>query len=223
MSAGRSNVEANSSKDVNVWASYFSRAVLNWESFNLTASIRRDGSSNFAKNKKYGIFPAISASYNLADANFFKEKLAFFSEFKPRVGYGVTGNSEIGSNAFAIYSTGVPNDNFYANYIFGTTENVGVFRQQLNNDELTWETVKSYNLGLDFAILKNRVDGTFDYFDKKIEDLLSFMPLPTHFPVQTVAANVGKTRTTGWEFSVNTKNVVSREGFNWGSNVTLAH
>src|SRR3546814_11969268 len=111
MSAGRSNVEANSSKDVNVWASYFSRAVLNWESFNLTASIRRDGSSNFAKNKKYGIFPAISASYNLADANFFKEKLAFFSEFKPRVGYGVTGNSEIGSNAFAIYSTGVPNDN----------------------------------------------------------------------------------------------------------------
>src|SRR5690606_35922295 len=102
MSAGRTNVEANSSKYVNVWASYFSRAVLNWHSFNLTASIRRDGSSNFAKNRKYGLFPAISASYNLADDSFFKENLGFFNLLKPRAGYGETGNSEIGSNAFAI-------------------------------------------------------------------------------------------------------------------------
>src|SRR5690606_32194473 len=110
MSAGRMNVEANSSKYVKVCASYFGRAVLNWGHFHVTGSIRRDGSSNFAKNKKYGLFPAVSASYHLAELSFFKEGLSVVNALKPRIGYRVTGNSEIGNNACSIYSAGVASD-----------------------------------------------------------------------------------------------------------------
>jgi len=219
LSAGRQNVESTSSKSSLVWASYFGRAAFSWNNLNVTGSLRYDGSSNFAKNKKFGLFPAISASYNLVG-----EDNPMINMLKPRVGYGVTGNSAIGSNAFSIYSTGVPVDNFYSNYVFGTTENVGVFWQQLNNDDLTWETVSEFNFGLDFKILNYRIDGTIDYFNKTIDDLLSFRPLPVDFPVATVADNVGKTRTKGWEIALNTKNIIPNEedGFGWNTNITLA-
>tara|TARA_R110000764_G_scaffold42426_3_gene95569 strand:+ start:2204 stop:5686 length:3483 start_codon:yes stop_codon:yes gene_type:complete len=219
LSAGRQNVEASSSKSSLVWASYFGRAAFSWNDLNVTGSLRYDGSSNFAKNKKFGLFPAISASYNLVG-----EDNPMINMLKPRVGYGVTGNSAIGSNAFSIYSTGIPVDNFYSNYVFGSTENVGVFWQQLNNDDLTWETVSEFNFGLDFKILNYRIDGTIDYFNKTIDDLLSFRPLPVDFPVATVADNVGKTRTKGWEIALNTKNIIPSEedGFGWSTNITLA-
>jgi TonB-linked SusC/RagA family outer membrane protein len=219
LSAGRQNVETSSFKSSLVWASYFGRAALNWNNFNLTGSIRYDGSSNFSKDNKFGLFPAVSASYNLVG-----EDNPLINMLKPRVGYGLTGNSAIGSNAFSIYSTGIPDDNFYANYVFGTTENVGVFWQQLNNDNLTWETVSELNFGVDFKMLNNRIAGTLDYFNKTIDNLLSFRPLPTDFPVARVADNVGKTRTKGWEFALNTKNIVPsvEDGFGWNTNITLA-
>jgi outer membrane receptor protein involved in Fe transport len=132
--------------------------------------------------------------------------------------YGTTGNSNIGSSAFAYYSTGY-------NYVFNNTNNIGVYPSQLNNDNLTWETVKEFNVGIDFQILEERISGSFDYFNKTIEDLLSFRPLPTTSVVSSIADNVGKTRSTGWEIGLQTRNFVSESsgGFEWTTEFTLSH
>jgi TonB-linked SusC/RagA family outer membrane protein len=208
-----------SSKSQQTWASYFTRAIYDYRGrYMLTASLRRDGSSIFARDKKFGMFPAVSAGWIISDELFFSDNVPFIDFFKFRASYGETGNSNIGANAHAYYSTG-------RNYVFGNASNTGVFLSQLNNDNLTWETSREINLGVDYRILGNRVSGTFDYFNRTISDLLTFRPLATSFPVSTVADNIGKTRSKGFELGIQTMNFTSanRGGFEWNTELTLSH
>ncbi len=206
-------------KSMKIWASYFARAIYELNNkYLFNASIRRDGSSNFAENKKYGLFPSLSAGWIISGEPFFKDNVPFINLLKLRASYGTTGNSEIGNNAFAYYSPG-------ANYVFNNTSNSGVYLSQLNNDNLTWETVAEANIGIDFQILKERITGSVDCFNKTISNLLTYRPLATNFPVSSVADNVGKTRSLGWEIGIQTKNIVSSSsgGFEWGTELTLSH
>ncbi len=205
-------------KSNQTWASYFGRVIYELKSrYLLTATIRRDGSSIFAQDKKYGVFPSVSAGWIISNESFYQDNIFFMNFLKLRMSYGTTGNSNIGSNAFAYYSTGY-------NYVFNNTDNVGVYPSQLNNDNLTWETAKEFNVGIDFQMLAGRINGSFDYFNKTVSDLLSFRPLPTSFPVSSIADNVGKTRSTGWEIGLQTRNVVSSgSGFEWTTEFTLSH
>lgn len=220
MSAGAApRPSVGSSKSEQIWASYFGRAIYEFkDKYLLTAVIRRDGSSVFAEDKKYGIFPSVSAGWIVSEEQFFKDNISFINFLKLRASYGTTGNSNIGGNAFAYYSTGW-------NYVFNNTNNVGVYLSQLNNDRLTWETAKEINLGLDFQIMKNRISGSFDYFNKTVVDLLNFRPLPTNFPVSSIADNIGKTRSRGWEIGLQSRNFVSSVfgGFEWETEFTLSH
>ncbi|MFA6947089.1 MAG: SusC/RagA family TonB-linked outer membrane protein, partial [Pedobacter sp.] len=201
-----------------IWASYFARAIYELNNkYLFNASIRRDGSSNFAENKKYGLFPSLSAGWVISEEPFWKENIPLISLLKLRASYGTTGNSEIGGNAFAYYSSG-------NNYVFNNTGNSGVYLSQLNNDNLTWESVAEVNLGLDYQLMKGRITGTFDFFNKTISNLLTKRPLPSNFPVSSIADNVGKTRSIGWELGIQTSNVVSAKenGFKWGTQLTLS-
>jgi TonB-linked SusC/RagA family outer membrane protein len=206
-----------SSKSEQKWASYFGRANYAYNGkYLLSGVIRRDGSSIFAKNKKYGIFPSLSIGWLISEEPFWNENIPV-GFLKLRASYGTTGNSNIGGNAFAYYSTG-------NNYVFNNEINSGVYMSQLNNDNLTWETAKEFNIGIDYQILKNRISGTFDYFNKTVNNLLTFRPLPTSFPVSSVADNVGKTRSVGWEVGIESRNFVSNSGgFEWNTQITISH
>jgi len=216
-SAPRPTVGSNKSEQV--WASYFARAIYSIKNrYLFQASVRRDGSSTFAKNRKYSIFPSVSAGWVISDESFFTNNISFLNFLKLRTSYGTTGNSNIGSNAFSYYTSGY-------NYVFGGAINSGVYLSQLENNNLTWETTHEIDFGLDFQILKNRISGSFDYFNKTISNLLTFRPLPADYPVPSVADNVGKTRSTGWEIAIQSKNIIAERnnGFEWSTAITLSH
>lgn len=202
-----------------VWKSFFARAIYELDDkYILSASIRKDGASNFAKNKKYGTFPGVSAAWVISEEPFIKKTVPAIDLLKLRLGYGTTGNSEIGGSASSYYSSD-------ASYVFGSSNYPGVVLNQLNNDNLTWETQRDLNAGIDFAILKNRISGSFDYFNRTISDLLTQIPLSTDFPVSSVAFNAGKTRSKGWEMNLQTKNLISEsgKGLNWSTSFNVSH
>ncbi len=200
------------------WASYFGRVMYDFKDrYLFSASIRRDGASRFAANKKWGVFPSVSAGWILSDEAFLKDsKLISFLKF--RASYGTTGNSNIGANANSFYSTG-------SNWAFGVnpTQSIGVYYSQLANPNLTWEKVSETNLGLDFALLNNRLSGTFDVFNKTVSGLLDFVPLASDFIVTQVASNVGKTRSKGWEVGLKSRNISTPGGFEWSTEVNVSH
>ncbi|MBV8255527.1 MAG: TonB-dependent receptor [Chitinophaga sp.] len=196
------------------WASYFARATFDFkDKYLLTASLRRDGSSKFAENKKYGWFPSVSGAWKISNEEFLKHS-DVISFLKLRASFGSTGNSNIGGSAFSYYSTG-------KSYVFGSTQNTGVYLSQVANPNLTWETAREVNLGLDFALFRDRVSGTFEYFNKVISNLLSSRPLPSYFVVSSMAANIGKTQSRGFEFTLRTTNI-STNDFSWNTDFNIA-
>jgi len=208
-----------SSKSQNTWASYFARAIYTYnDNISLQASIRRDGSSIFAENKKWGYFPAMSAGWIISDEPWMEsaDRITFL---KLRAGYGETGNSSFGSAAFAIYNTSL------SAYFGANSVSSGLALARAGNPNLTWETAGEFNIGMDFGLFRNRISGSADYFNKTIRDLIAFVPYPSGFIISGVYANAGKTRSTGYEIGLETKNLVSNDknGFQWTTHITLSH
>ncbi|MFT4153559.1 SusC/RagA family TonB-linked outer membrane protein [Parafilimonas sp.] len=203
-----------------IWKSYFARAIYDFRNkYVLSASIRTDGASHFAENKKWGTFPGVSFGWIMSRENFIKD-ISPINFLKLRLGYGTTGNSDIGSSAFAYYGSTTSNS-----YVFGNAQTSGVSLTQLANDNLTWETQADINMGVDFQLLKNRVSGSFDYSFRTISNLLSSVSLATSFPVSSVYTNAGKTRARGWDASLTTNNFQSKkpQGFNWSTTFNASH
>ena len=170
-----------------IWKSYFGRAIYELNGrYILTASIRGDGASHFAENRKWGIFPGFSAAWIVSEENFLKGSKTL-NFLKLRLGYGEVGNSNIGSSAFTYYSFGY-------NAVFNNTLYQGVAMSQLANPNLTWETQAEKNIGIDFGLFNNRITGTVDYYQRNFRDLLTAIPLATDFPVSAYAGNAGTTK-----------------------------
>ncbi len=175
---------------------------------------RRDGSSIFSENKKYGFFPGVSVAWRLSDEGFM-QSLGAISDLKLRFGYGQSGNeSVLSGNTLQLYNPGYP-------ALIGNTEYNGVSLSQVANPNLTWETNISINTGLDFGLFDNRLRGTVEYYQRTAEDLLDFNPLPANNAVGLVADNVGSTRSRGIELSLKTLNIVT-DKFLWSSNLNFA-
>jgi iron complex outermembrane receptor protein len=158
MGAGKQgNLQYGSSKDPSVEIqSYFARAVMNWnDRYLLTATFRADGSNKFGKNNRYAYFPSVAAAWNIDHEDFMQDN-NIFQALKLRVGYGETGNQEFAADA---------PQNVYRWTSFGNFTSI-----HSANADLKWESVKSYNVGLDFGILNNRLYGSIDYFNKKTTD-----------------------------------------------------
>jgi len=178
--------------------------------------MRRDGSSIFAKNHKYGIFPGASAAWIISDEPFFQDFAPSVSQLKLRVGYGEAGNESILSgNTLQLYSPGYP-------FLIGSTLENGVALSQVANPNLTWEKMYTFNAGLDFGLWNQRFTGSLDYFVKTARDLLDFNPLPSNNAVGRVADNVGATRSKGFEVALQANNL-SLGPVRWTSNVNVTH
>ncbi|MEO8405099.1 MAG: SusC/RagA family TonB-linked outer membrane protein [Chitinophagaceae bacterium] len=179
--------------------SQFFRANYSYKSkYILTINARRDGSTVFAENKKWGFFPGISGAWRISDESFMSG-IKVISDLKLRAGYGTVGN-DAGINALALYSTGG------GNFLIGSTFYPSVALSQLANPDLSWETDKSINIGLDFGLLNNRITGAIDVFRRDATDLLSIAVLPSNNAVNRLNTNLGATRSQGIEFTINSKN-----------------
>lgn len=179
-----------------------------------TATVRRDGSSVMGGNtSKYGVFPSVAAGWNIYKENFMRD-VNWVDNLKLRLSYGKTGNEAVG-----VYKT-ITTDNS-VRYPFSGTAYTGIVAANLGNGDLHWENTKTFNAGLDFSVLKNRIGGTIDFYKGNTSDLLLSRGLPHITGYSSVLANIGKTSNTGIEVSLNTQNVVT-ENFKWESAIVFA-
>lgn len=182
-----------------------------------TATVRQDGSSRFHKDNRWGTFPSFALGWKINEEAFLKD-VDFLSDLKLRLGYGITGQQNIGSD-YSYFASYVENkkEAYYPILGDGST-----FRPNAYNKDLKWEKTTTYNVGLDFGFLNGRITGSADYYFRKTKDLINdvYVAAGTNFK-NKVTSNVGSLENKGFEFSINTKPVVTRD-FTWdlGFNIT---
>ncbi len=167
----------------------------------LTGTLRGDGTSRFSDDDRWGYFPSVALAWRLSEERFIADNIESLSNLKLRASYGVTGQQEgIGNyNYLPVYtasSTG-------ADYMFGD-KLVSTYRPQAYVSDLTWETTKAWNFGIDFGFFKNRLNGSIEYYTRETEDLLATVPSAagTNFDKQ-ITTNVGNVDSQGVEFNIN--------------------
>lgn len=208
MGAGTGTKDVASGYSQNKMESYFMRTAYNYKDrYYATFTLRADGASVFAENHKWGWFPSAALAWNATEENFLKDS-PWLSRLKLRLSWGKTGNSDIGSNAFASYYAAPAWNNEDKSQV------IGVFRGRLANPDLKWETTTEWNFGLDMGFLKNRILLSIEYYHKTVSDLLNYKTLNSYQEIPTVMANIGKTQSTGIEVTLNTKNISTRN-FVW--------
>ena len=199
--------------------SVFGRANYNFDDrYLLTATIRTDGSSKFARGHRWGVFPSVAGAWRVSQEQFFQNSRLsnVFDNVKLRVGYGITGNCNIDSYLYttAITQTTYPYDSNDKNMAY-------VPSTRLGNPDLKWETLHATNIGLDLSMINGRVNFTVDWYNNQVNDLLMECAIPSSTGYQTQYQNMGKMRNRGWEFALNTVNIVTRD-FQWTSALNLS-
>lgn len=193
--------------------SQFFRANYSYKSkYIFTFNARSDGSSSFAENKKWGFFPGVSAAWRISEESFLASSKVI-SNLKLRAGYGTVG-SDANLNALALYGTSG------GSFLIGNTYYPSVALSQLENPDLSWETIKSTNIGLDYGLFRNRITGVIDIFRRDRTNIIDVVPLPTNNAVSTLNTNLGAQRTEGIEFTVNTINFQGK--FGWETNFNIS-
>ncbi|MEO5944912.1 MAG: TonB-dependent receptor [Ferruginibacter sp.] len=204
--------------------SYLARIIYTYNNkYSITATDRRDQSSNFAPGHQIGYFPGIAGSWKISQEPFMNQFDKTISNLKLRAGYGTTGNSNTNGgykygSAINPVVTGLGTGFSFANF---------------NNPDLTWETAIQQNLGLDFSLLHNRIDASFDVYKKTSKNFLFQQPLPSFLGggtaeysnaavIQSPWVNAGEVQNKGFEFSITSRNFVEKN-FTWTTNVIFSH
>ena len=214
MDAGTGTKIVKSNATKNKMESYFMRAsYVLMDRYLFTGTLRADGASVFAKNKKWGYFPSASVGWLISEEGFLKQT-TWLSNLKLRLSWGQTGNADIGTNAFASFMA----ENAYVNSDHKTE--IGVRKGKIENPDLKWETTTEWNFGLDFGFLKGRISGSVDIYQRTISDLLNYRLLNSYQELPRVMSNVGKTQGRGIEFALNTRNIQTKD-FSWSTNFTF--
>lgn len=195
-------------------ASYIGRVNYSFDDRYLaTVTFRADGSSRFGKNNKFGYFPSAALAWRLSNESFLKE-IDQITSLKLRLGWGRTGNQEIGDYpAISTYQSA-------GTAIWDGKQVVGTGPAKIPNPDLKWETTDQINLGLDFGVFNNRINGGVDYFWKKTTDMLLQLPVPQSTGYNSILSNVGRIDNKGLEIFLNTVNIDTKD-FKWESNITF--
>jgi len=178
----------------------------------LQASVRRDGSSRFGDNHKWGTFPSIGAGWVASDEAFLKH-VPSLSLLKIRASYGLTGMNEIGN-----YTTAASIGN--ANYTFSGGLSPGKVQNSLSNTNLAWERNKQLDIGFDLGLFDDRISFTYDYYNKLTSGLLFVVPVPQSSGFSSVQDNLGDISQWGHEFTLNTKNLTG--AFKWNTSFNIS-
>lgn len=205
----------------NTIISYFGRLNYTFNNkYLLTASLRRDASSRFSEDNRVGYFPSVALAWRIDQENFLKDSKTI-STLKLRAGWGETGQQELNLGDYPYLARYILSDTG-AQYQLGN-EFYSTYRAQGYDKNLKWETTTTKNLGLDFGLLKDRITGTIDVYEKESKDLLSFVPVPALSNLTNyLVTNVGDMRNRGIEANINVK-AIQRENFSWEFNVNATH
>ncbi len=199
--------------------SFFGRLNYTYdERYIVTASLRSDGSSKFARGHQWGYFPSIAGAWRVSEEKFFKEKPVndVISSLKLRIGYGATGNNNISDY---LYRTNVSQTIYPMNN--STTNAAYVLSGTLGNNELQWESLKSSNIGVDISFLKSRINLTAEWYNNEASNLLMLSTIPSSTGYTNQYQNIGRMRNRGWEFTLNTVNIQTKN-FRWTSDLNLS-
>lgn len=177
-----------------------------------TGTVRADRSSRFGSENQTGVFPSFSIGWRATQESFLADQ-DMFNELKFRGSYGVTGNFEIPNYG----SVGLLGE---ANYPFGGSETIGIAPITIGNDELTWETTYQVNLGLDYALIQNRIYGSIDVYNSTTKDLLLFVNVPASTGFETALTNIGEVENKGIEFAITSRNFSGE--FQWATDFNIA-
>ena len=179
----------------------------------LTATIRRDGSSRFGQNQKWGTFPSFSVGYNVTEEPFM-QSVKFIDNLKIRASWGLSGNNQIGNYSHIGLLSAV-------NYVENNSQSPGLVPSTLSNDDLTWEKSKQINLGLDMALFGERISLSADIYKDHKTDLLLAVQLPAASGFNSSTQNIGDIENKGVEIGLQTINIKSKQ-FEWSSNFTFS-
>lgn len=179
----------------------------------LTVTVRGDATSRFAKDKRWGVFPAVALGWKINQEAWMQGAAGWLSDLKLRLGWGKTGQQEIGEtiNYMALYAIASPS----VSYPNGTNGwHLPVYARGYNPD-LTWETTTSYNAGLDFGFFNNRITGSIEYYTRKTTDLLAYVAVPAGSSTTNMLnRNIGSLENYGVEFNIAAKPIVTND-FTW--------
>lgn len=213
---GAESATVKSYADLYTTVSQMGRLNYSYDSrYLFTFTVRRDGSSVFGENNKYGVFPSVALGWNIANEQFMQKSQNWLNNLKLRLSYGKSGNEAIG-----VYQTLMKMD--VKKFAMGKNSAVGLVpNSRMGNSNLSWETTKTFNVGLDFGLLNNRINGNLDIYTSTTTGLLLKRNLPKVSGFSDVYANMGKTANKGVEFTVNSKNIVTKD-FTWGTTLVFS-
>ena len=210
----------------NMWAGksestligFFGRVNYNYKDMLFaSASLRREGSTKFGTNQKWGNFPSASLAWELTKVPVFSKMTSAFQSLKPRVSYGVTGRSDF--DAYRSMPTYSSNGSYFINNQWVT----GFAPSSNANPSLGWEKSKAFNIGVDFAMLNSRLRGSVEYFNRKSQDLLySYTAPQPPYVWNSILVNVGTTENTGFEVVLD-YDVFSKNAFKWTTGVNYSY
>lgn len=195
--------------------SFFTRVNYSYkDKYIFSASLRADGSSKFGKNNKWGYFPAVSAAWRMIDEPWIKD-LGVFSDLKFHIGYGLAGNNRIASyKSLAVMSS--------VTYPLGGGTQSGYASTQIPNPYLMWEANKTFNAGLDFGFLNQRIVVSPEFYVNRSSNLLLDAKLPASSGYEKMMINAGETENKGIDLTISTINI-AKKNFTWRSALTLSH
>jgi len=214
------------------WAiiSYLGRLNYNYDGkYYLTSSIRRDGSSRFGKNKRWGVFPSVALAWKISEEPFF-QNISTVSMLKLRGGWGLVGNQNIGTYRYTASTTYKPNPGLPGPIVFygiPAEEYPAVVINGIANPNIGWESTETFNFGIDLALFENRIYSTIDLYNKTTTDLLLYEPVPwwaaSGFLLEESGqpTNAGEISNKGIDFSLNYKNTIGDFSYNIGGNISL--
>ena len=199
--------------------SFYGRASYSYNSkYMLQATLRRDGSSVFGSGHRWGTFPSVSAAWNITEEDFMKNQ-DVLSNLKLRLGYGVSGNA-LGFGAYSAVKTYGGNGQVFT---YDGNTWATLVATKLANPDLKWESTGMFNIGLDYAFLGGRINGSVEWYNKKTKDLIWSYPVSSFiYPFGWINANVGEITNQGVEFSVNV-DVIRGKDFSWNTGLNLSH
>ena len=202
--------------------SYFARAEYGYDSrYLLNASLRRDGSSRFGSNRKWGTFPAVSAAWRVSNEHFWKKEW-LVNQAKLRVSYGSNGYNSIRNNAAdGLMATSWMNDNRNSYYSTNGSVVTGYVPARTANPDLGWQKTNSWNFGADVSLFNNRISFAADYYIKTISDMLYEMLMPSVIGYERGYKNIGNIRTKGVELELKTENLTGK--LKWTTKFSLGY
>ncbi len=223
--ADRASLVSESYKSANQLLSYIARLNYNLKDrYLLTATFRADGSSRFGEDNRFGYFPSLSLGWQIHQEKFFGSLLNTVNMLKMRVSWGQTGNQDIG-NYTSLSTYASINPDIYVgtrqSYVLDDQLITTLNPLRIPNPELKWETTTQYNLGLDFALWKNRITGSVDWYRKVTDDMLIDLPVPSESGFNKKLSNIGSMQNTGFEFAVSSNNLRTKD-FTWRSDLNFS-